>query len=176
LNREQIILKTYIDRFRSVFRTRLVGIIGLSVATGISFSPGVATLYFIVHGGFLGLYIWAVEHAARHLDDPSTSVRLNRQSVALSFLAAWPAVLLALYVNTVAPQLQAECVFLLISLVILMGLQVHLSNLGFAASLAPPILGLGLIGWPQDPGSAYPHLFGGMLPAGGAVGGVAPEG
>jgi len=163
LNREQIILKTYVDRFRSVFRTRLVGIIGLSLATGVSFSPGVATLYLIVHGALLGLYIWAVEHAARHLDDPSTSARLNRRSVVLSFLGAWPAVMLALYVNAIAPNLQPECVLLLISLVILMGLQVHLSNLGFAASLAPPILGLGLVGWPHNPGSAYPHLFGGML-------------
>ena len=163
MNREQIILKTYVDRFRLVFRTRVVGIVGLAVATGFSVSPVIGAGYLIVHGALMALYIWSVEHAARSLDDPAATTRLNRQSVALSFLGAWPAVVLALYVNGLMPGLHAECVLLLIGLIILMGLQVHLNNLSLIASMAPPILGLVLVGWPQTPGSPYPHLWGGLL-------------
>ena len=163
MNRQENILKTYVDRFRMVFRTRVVGIVGLALATAFSYSPLVGFAYLLVHGGLMGAYIWTVEHAGRHLDDPDTMSRLSRRASLLGFLVAWPAALLAVYVNIQAPHLHAECILLLISLVILMGLQVHLTNLGFFASIVPPIICLGVVGWPRTAGVGYPHLWGGLL-------------
>ncbi|MEO8113690.1 MAG: ATP-binding protein [Phenylobacterium sp.] len=163
LDREQIILQTYVDRYRQVFRARLITIVGLALAVAFSFSVPVAVIYLAVNLTTAGLYIWAVEHAGRHPGDPATRPVLYRRSEILAFLVSCPSVILALYVNAHAPQLHSECVLLILALIVAMGLQVHLTNLGFVAAVLPPIVGLVLATRPEVLGSPYPHLWGGVL-------------
>lgn len=161
--RDRIILKTYVDRYRQVFRMRIVTIVGLGLAVGFSFSWVTAVVYLVASLATVGLYIGAVEHAARHADDPGAQRRLGRRAVGLSFLVSCPSVALALYVNAQAPQLHAEAVLLILALIVAMGLQVHLTTLGFVAAVAPPIVGLVLATQPEVLGAPYPHLWGGAL-------------
>jgi signal transduction histidine kinase/ActR/RegA family two-component response regulator len=162
--RDKIALGAYIDRYRQVFRVRLITIAGLSLATALSFSIVTAIGYIVSSYILFGLYIWAVETAARNLDVPGVGARLKRQSTVMDFVVSLPSVGLALYVNDAAPSLHIECQLLVVTLVILAGLQVHLTSAGLFASIAAPLVGLVLISLPDLPPQLMSaHLWGGGL-------------
>jgi len=163
-DREEVALQAYIDRYRSIFRVRLLTVAGLALAVAISFSVLTALVYLLTGYAAFGLYIWAVERAARRLDQPGVTEWLKRWSIAMDFVVSAPSVGLALYVNTAAPQLHIECQLLVITLVMLAGLQVHLTNAGVFAAIAAPLVGLLLISLPDlPPDRLVAHLLGGAL-------------
>ena len=164
LDREKIALQAYIGRYREVFRVRLLTITGLSIAVAVSFSLATALEYLVAAYATFALYIWAVERAARRLEEPGAGARLKRQSTVMDFVVSAPSAALALYVNAAAPQLHIECQLLLITLVMLAGLQVHLTIAGMFASIAAPLVGLLLISVPDlPPDRLAAHLWGGGL-------------
>jgi signal transduction histidine kinase/FixJ family two-component response regulator len=164
VERDSFALQAYIDRYRQVFRVRLLTSAGLSLATALTFSFPAALAYLVASFALFGLYIWAVEHAAAGIGRPGVGARLRRQSTILDLLACLPGVGLALYVNTAAPALHIECQLLVATLAILGGLQVHLTTAGLLASLAPPLAGLLLLTLPDlPPSTVTAHLFGGGL-------------
>jgi signal transduction histidine kinase/ActR/RegA family two-component response regulator len=170
IDSEKIALAAYISRYREVFRVRLLTIAGLSIAVAASFSIVTAIEYLVSSYAAFAIYIWAVEAAARRLDEPGAGLRLRRQSTVLDFVVSLPSVALALYVNAAAPQLHIECQLLVITLVMLAGLQVHLANTGLFASIAPPLSGLLLITLPDlPPAMLTAHLWGGALFTGALV-------
>jgi len=161
--RQQIMLGSYAPRFRYVFVSRMLTILGLAAAVGMAFSWLVALVYLVVHAAALGLYIWMVEHAVRDSREPAPITWLARRSAPMSLLVSVPSVALALYVDHASPDLHVECVVLTMTLVFLMGVQVHLTNAGFLASVAPPILGLLAIAHTGPAETPYPHLAAGVL-------------
>ncbi|WP_372786749.1 response regulator [Phenylobacterium sp.] len=160
---DPIVLRTYIERYRVVFRTRLISVVALVAAVAASLSPVTALQFGVVHFLLFGLFIWAVEHAARRLDDPRTAERLTLQSLVLSFVIACHGSWLAFHVNGVAPSLHVECLLLVITLIMLAGLQVHLSATGFLLSVAPHAVTLFLITRPERTGDLTPHIWGGGM-------------
>ena len=159
LDRDGIALQTYVGRYREAFRVRLLTNAGLALAVAFSFSVVTAIEYIVFSYLIFALYIWAVETAARRLDDPGTAPRLRRQSTVLDFLVSCPGVWLALHVGAAAPLLHIECQVLLVTLVVLAGMQVHLTNTGLVVSFAPPLVALMVISLPDLPaGMLVAHL------------------
>jgi signal transduction histidine kinase len=160
---DPVVLRTYIERYRGVIRTRLIAVTALIVAVALSFSPTTALQFAGVHYLLFGLFLWAIEYAAIRLDDPRTAGRLRLQTLVLSCLIACHGAGLALYVNGIAPRLHVECLLLVMTLVMLSGSQVHLSAVGFLLSAFPPALALFIISRPEQAGELTPHLWGGGL-------------
>src|SRR3569623_1475644 len=140
--RQQIMLGSYAPRYRYVFVSRMLTILGLAAAVGMAFSWLVALVYLVVHAAALGLYIRMVEHAVRDSREPAPITWLDRRSAPKSLMVLVPCVAFAFFVDHASPDLHVECVVLTMSLVLLRGVQVHLTNAGFLAAVSPPILGL----------------------------------
>jgi signal transduction histidine kinase/AmiR/NasT family two-component response regulator len=159
LDRGRIVLQTYVGRYREVFRVRLVTNAGLALAVAFTFSIVTAIEYLVSSYAIFALYIWAVETAARRLDDPGAAPRLKRQSTILDFLVSCPGIWLALHVGAAAPLLHTECQVLLVTLVVLAGMQVHLTYAGLVVSIVPPLVALMVISRPDVPaGMVAAHL------------------
>jgi signal transduction histidine kinase len=160
---DPILLRTYIARYRVVFRVRLISVTALALAVAVSFSLTTALAFAAVQYLLFGLFIWAVEYANRRWDAPTTPQRLRLWALVLGFLIACHGNWLALYVNTAAPSLHVECVLLVITLFVLAGLQVHLSVPSLLLNVAPSFVTLFLITRPEQTGDLTPHLWGGGL-------------
>lgn len=160
---DPIVLATYVERFRVVFRTRLVSVTALVLAVGMSFSAVTAAQFAVAHYALFALYIWAVEHAGRRSDEPRVVARLKVQSLVLSCLIACHSTWLAIHVDAAAPTLHPETVLLLITLTVLAGLQVHLSWTSFLLTMAAPLMGLAFITRHDAEGSLTAHLWAGVL-------------
>ncbi|MBS0295374.1 MAG: response regulator [Proteobacteria bacterium] len=138
--------------------TRLASIVGLAAATALYLNLETAAVYLVVHLGVLGLYLCTVEKAAADVARENALARLKRLTPLLSLMMSIPGVALALWVNAHAPDLHVESLCLLITLVMLMALQVHLTTLGFVAAVLPPIMGLLVADRSGPPGHEYPHF------------------
>jgi signal transduction histidine kinase/AmiR/NasT family two-component response regulator len=160
---DPILLRTYIARYRVVFRVRLISVTALGLAVALSFSPMIALGFVAVQYLLFGLFIWTVEHANRRWDHPATPRQLRLQSLLLGFLIACHGNWLALYVNAAAPGLHVESVLLVITLFLLAGLQVHLSVPSLLLNVAPSFVSLFLITRPEQAGDLAPHLWAGGL-------------
>jgi len=160
---DPVVLQTYVERYRVVFRTRLISVTALVAAVAASFSVVTALQFAVVHYALFGLFIWAVEHAARRLDAPKAALRLKRQSLVLGLLVSCHGCALAYYVNGAAPALHVECVLLVITLFMLSGLQVHLSTAGFLLTVLPPAVTMFLITRPEQTGELTPHIWAGGM-------------
>ena len=158
------VLRTYLDRYRLVFRTRLTSVTALVAAVAASLTLKVAAEFAVVHYALFGLFIWAVEHARARVAEPGAGARLRWQSMILAFLIAAHGTGMALYVDHIAPKLHFESVLLIMTLVGLTGLQVHLSAAGFLLAMAPPILCFVVVTRPEwRQGDIVPHLWAGGL-------------
>lgn len=160
---DPIVLRNYVDRYRTVLRTRLISVAALVAAVASSVSVNIALQFAVVHFLLFGLSLWAVDHAAKNLEAPLAAKLLQDRSRILSFLISCHAVWLALYVNVVAPTLHVECVVLVITLFVLSSLQVHLSPSGFVLSVAPPVAAFFMITGPEQVGDVGPRVWAGSI-------------
>lgn len=155
-------LGIYLRRYREMFPTRLASVTALVIATAVCASPALPLQYAVVHYALFGLFIWAVHRAGRRMGTRGTHRLLAIQSAVMSFLISCHVMWFALAVNAAFPTLYRECVLLTITILMLMGLQVHLTLWSFALSVLPPIVTLAVLARP-GPGGMTAHLWGGGI-------------
>ncbi len=162
LQDDRIVLQTYIERFAVVFRTRLVSVTALALALAVCVSPTLSIQYGVVHFALYGLYMLAVGHARRQISAPGAFARLRWRSAVIGGLIAFHGAWLAWHLDSIAPALHTEAVLLAMTLFILAGLQVHLSNIGFLVAVTPPLIILGLLTRADNTqGALTTHLWAG---------------
>ncbi len=139
------VLETYTDRFRMVFRQRMVTITLLAIAAAACVSVSMAIKFIVVHYALFGLYILAVERCARQLNRAGAMRTLMLQTTVVAFLIACHGTSLAVQMAAYDPTLTGICTLMLITMFILTGLQVHLSRISFLICMTPFMVGLSIL-------------------------------
>lgn len=142
---ERGVLETYIDRFRMVFRQRMVTVTLLAAGVGACVSVNLALQFIVVHYALFGLYKLSVEMAAKAPERAGAMRRLMVQTTVMAFLIACHGANLALRVTEADPALKGVCTLMLITMFVLTGLQVHLSRFSFLLCMTPFMVALSIL-------------------------------
>lgn len=153
-------VESYLQRYRAQIPVRLVQV-GLAAAgTAFFWSVPLAVVFLAVHYSLYGALIWVVKRGQAQLGEPENYPRLKRRTAVLTFLiGAHISSLSLLLFYAEGGRFQHVSLLLAIALLMLAGLQVHMSRVGFLIGVLPQtatLICMGLYnGKPVDPTTMF---------------------
>ena len=150
----------YLARYRAQIPVRMVQVGLAGAGTAFFWSPVMAGVFIVFHYALYAMLLRTVARGERTLDDPRTYRRLQVETGVLTFVLGIHICTLALQIfEAPGGRFQHVSLLLAIALLMLAGLQVHMSRLGFLVGVTPQIVTLiymGLFkGTPVDPTTMF---------------------
>lgn len=154
-------LDGFVRHYRGMAPVRLGMALAVTAIVAVIVSPLYALGFGALNLALYGVLFWTVEVAARDTDAARALRRLTLHTGLLTCLISLQAVAMALDVREQATTLavRLEAGLLIIAVLVFTALQLHITRLGYAAAIAPPIAALLWLatggGGPAVPGSHF---------------------
>ncbi|MDP1738666.1 MAG: response regulator [Caulobacter sp.] len=153
-------LDGFIRHYRGLAPVRLGLVAGLAVLLASISTPLFTAGFTALHFCLYATLFWAVEVAAREADATLALRKLTVRTGLVVFLISLHACWMALEVRgfTTSPAIKMETGLLIIGVLVFTALQLHMSRLGYLASIAPAIGAMIWVALDQKGAMAGPHF------------------
>lgn len=137
-------LEGFVRYYRGMSVVRFLMVAGLTGLLATVSTPGFTVAFGVAHLALACMVVWAVETAARDPDVSGALRRLRWRTALLVFAISAHACWMAVMVRAGATNnsVKTEAGLLIIAMLMLNALQMHMSRLGYVASIAPSVAAL----------------------------------